>query len=133
MEENICNYISDKETVSGIYKQVLQLNNEITEFFKWAKYPNVYFSKEDIQIISKHMKKCSKSLVIRKMLMKSTIRYQFTALRWLESNNLCLLMRLLFYFLFSVGLMSFLLLCSSFTVFFWIKQIFSSVVFKFLS
>ena len=54
---------------------------------------NRRFTEEDLQAINKHMKKCSPSLVIREMQIKTTLRFHLTLIRMAiiknTSNNRC--------------------------------------------
>jgi hypothetical protein len=94
-EKIFASYTSDKGLVTRIYRELKKLNSpKINEpIKKWTTELNRTFSKEEIQMAKKHMKKCSPSLATKEMQINTTLRFHLTPIRIAiiknTTNNKC--------------------------------------------
>jgi len=81
--------------IFNVYKQLIQFyikesNNQIKN---WAEDLDRHFSKEEMQIVNRYMKRCPTSLVVREMQIKITIKCHLTPIRMAiikkNTNNKC--------------------------------------------
>jgi hypothetical protein len=82
-EKIFASYISDKEQITRMYRKLKKPNSpKINEpIKKWATELNRTFSQAEVQMAKKHMKKCSPSLAIKEMQIKTTLRFHLTPIK----------------------------------------------------
>jgi hypothetical protein len=83
------NPTSNRGIISNVYKELKKVNsrepNTLTK--KWGTELNNEFSTEESQMAEKHLKKCSTSLVIREVQVKTTLRFHLKPLRMAKIKN----------------------------------------------
>ena len=88
-EKIFTNPTSDRVQVSNLYKELKELDSKKSNnpIKKWGTELNKEFSTEEYQMDEKHLKKCSTTLVIREMQIKTALRFHFTPVRMAKIKN----------------------------------------------
>jgi hypothetical protein len=82
---------SDRGLISNMYKELKKMdsrkpNNSIK---KWGTELNKEFSTEEYRMAEKNLKKCSTSLIITEIQIKTTLRFHLIPVRMAKSKNSC--------------------------------------------
>jgi hypothetical protein len=82
-ENMFASYSSNVELIFRIYKKLRKLNPQRINIpmKKWARELNKQFSKEEVQVANKHMKKCSFSLATKERQINGILRFHLTPVR----------------------------------------------------
>jgi hypothetical protein len=85
----IASYTSDKGLITRIHRKYKKLNSPKLNdpMKKWAHELNRAFSKKEVQMAKKHMKKCLPSLAMKEMQIKTILRFHLTPVRMATIKN----------------------------------------------
>ena len=80
---------SDRGLISNIHDELKKLDSRKSNkpIKKWGTKLNKEFSAKEYRMAEKHLKKCSTSLIIREMQIKTTLRFLFTPVRMAKIKN----------------------------------------------
>jgi hypothetical protein len=80
---------SDRVLIFDIYKELKKMYSRKTNnpIYKWGAELNKEFSTEEYRMAEEHLKKCSTSLIIRVMQIKTTLRSYLTPVRMAKFKN----------------------------------------------
>ncbi|KAL6039740.1 hypothetical protein STEG23_000352 [Scotinomys teguina] len=88
-EKIFTNPTSDRGLISRIYKELKKhdIKTPDSPIEKWAIELNREFTAEEYRMVERHLRKCSTSLLIREMQIKTTLRYHLTPVRMAKIKN----------------------------------------------
>ena len=89
MEKLFTYLTSDRELISNIYKELKKVDSRKSNnpLKRWGSELNKEFSPKEYRNAEKHLKKCSTSLIIREMQIKTTLRFHLTPVRIAKIKN----------------------------------------------
>ena len=88
-EKIFTNPTSDRGLISKIFKELKKLDIKIPNntILKWGTDLTTEFSTEESQMIKRHLRKCSTTLIIREMQIKTTLTFHLIPVRMAKIKN----------------------------------------------